>query len=256
MEIQVLMSTMNQNNNKIIGKSQINNGVIINQCGKDSKYTVGSSIKWVDSSSKGLSTSRNLAIQNSNAEICLLADDDMIYIEKYEDIIKEYFNKLNADIICFQVEGIERPFKKYGNKMKNIGYLSALKVSSVEIAFRTESIIQNKLVFDEKFGSGAIFKMGEENIFLYDALRKGLKIKYVPLKIADLHLSKSSWFKGFNSEYLQNRGAVFYRMSKIGHLFLILQFAIRKRKLFNNMNVVRVFREMFRGAQKYKKLKN
>ncbi len=54
---------------------------------------------------KGLSKSRNLAIQHSNAEILLLADDDLVYQSDYVETIVKYHNKYKeADILCFYVE--------------------------------------------------------------------------------------------------------------------------------------------------------
>ena len=52
----------------------------------------------------GLSKSRNLAIENAKADICLLADDDIVYENNFESIILNAFN-LNpcADIITFKM---------------------------------------------------------------------------------------------------------------------------------------------------------
>ena len=40
----------------------------------------------------GLSKSRNLAIANAKADICLLADDDIVYENNFESIILNAFN--------------------------------------------------------------------------------------------------------------------------------------------------------------------
>ena len=70
---------------------------------------------------KGLSKSRNQAIQLSNAEILLLADDDVRYQEDYVDTIVKYHNKFSdADIICFYVESRNKKRKtKRLNTRKN-----------------------------------------------------------------------------------------------------------------------------------------
>lgn len=89
-----------------------------------------------------------------------------------------------------------------------------MKLSSVEVAFRLDSIKKNGICFNEYFGAGSRFYMGEENIFLFDCLKRGLKILYVPIKVADLHIQNSSWFNGFDKTYFINRGASFTAMSE------------------------------------------
>ena len=58
-------------------------------------------------------------------------------------------------------------------------------VSTIEMVFRREKV-QNQLLFDERFGLGTKFlTCGEEEIWLIDALRAGLKIKYFPERIVE-----------------------------------------------------------------------
>ncbi|WP_394172412.1 glycosyltransferase [Guptibacillus hwajinpoensis] len=257
MSLQVLVSTMNRKNKKLIEKMNIKtDAIIINQCDQNLNSNVrlgNKSIKWINSNERGLSRSRNLALEYATGELCVLADDDLEYVSNYENIIKEQF-ELNptADIITFQVEGIERKFKTYGSRQKKINFFNSMKVSSVEIAFRLESIKKKNIKFNSLFGAGAQYSMGEENIFLSNCINEGLKIIYVPLKIADLHIGESSWFKGFNKEYFINRGAVFTAMSKKMALLLIFQFAIRKHKAYSeNFSLLKSIKYMLHGKNKY-----
>lgn len=259
MDLQVLVSTMHQKDYSLLQKMNIqSDAIVINQGDSSGIYEFEnqkSQIKWVDTTERGLSRSRNEALRKATKEICLLSDDDLEYVPHYKEIITEAFiNNPKADIIVFQVEGIERRFKKYTPKKRNIGFLNAMKISSVEIAFKLQSIRDKNLDFDELFGAGAKYPMGEENIFLSEALKCGLKIVYVPAKIANLHMGNSCWFKGFNKEYLMSRGAGFAAMSnKMGYL-LIVQFALRKYKLFkDNYSLREVFVFMFEGRRRYLK---
>ncbi len=260
MNLQVLISTMHQEKpDNLLSQMNIQtNSIVVNQCAFDSNEIIKSEIDnkkttWINSSERGLSKSRNLALRNSSAEICLLADDDMKYTDDYEMIVLQAFkDNPKADVISFKVEGIERLFKSYSSKMMRVRYICSLKLASVEIAFRREKIINKGIRFSEEFGAGAKYSMGEENIFLYDCLKKGLRIYYVPLKIADIHLGNSSWFTGFNEKYFFNKGAVFARMSKTFSMLLILQFAIRKYKLYHNeYKLFDVYRFMRNGRRKY-----
>lgn len=258
MNLQVLVSTMNQENINLIKKMKINsNAVVINQCEIDSihKYDInGSFVKWINSKSRGLSRSRNLALKYATEEICLFSDDDEEFVPNYENIILEQFNKYpDADIITFQVEGIESNFKTYPSYPKVINYITSMKISSVEIAFRLKSIREANIQFNEAFGAGSNkYLMGEENIFLFEALKKGLKIVYVPVKIANLHIGESTWFRGYNKDYFVSRGAAFTAMSKKLSLLLIIQFAIRKYKLYNEQtSIIEAIKYMLQGRQEY-----
>ncbi|NMA64802.1 MAG: glycosyltransferase family 2 protein [Clostridiaceae bacterium] len=261
MSFQVLVSTMQQKGHGLLEKMKItSNAVIVNQgfCKSLENLTFENNlITWINSPKRGLSMSRNMAIQNATANICLLADDDEVFVDHYERIILEQFeNNPDYDIIAFQAEGIEEKFKNYHPKTRDIGYLYSMKISSVEIAFRLKRIKEKGIKFNELFGAGAKYFAGEENIFLFECLRKGLKIKYVPVKIADLHIGDSSWFKGYNKEYFIAKGAIFTAMSKAFSILFILQFAIRKRELFRDeLSITEAVKFMFKGRKEYLNLK-
>lgn len=262
MDLQVLISTMNQQDHELINKMNIDsNTVVINQNNKrsiDDFCIKSSKITWINSETKGLSKSRNMAVENATSDICVLADDDLEYIKGYKDIILEQFKLYpDADIITFQVEGIERKFKEYYNKPRKLNYLTSMKTSSVEIAFRLDSIKKSVIQFNELFGSGAKYISGEENLFLMDCLKSGLKLQYVPIKIANLHMGESSWFKGYNKKYFETKGAVFAAISKTLSIPLIIQFALRKHKLFcQEMTRRQSIKIMFKGRREFLKEAN
>ena len=262
MELQALISTMNQQDYELINEMNIDtNAIVINQGDRKSvdKFNSNNSkITWINSKSRGLSKSRNIALRNATSAVCLLADDDLKYIKGYKDIILEQFKLYpNADIITFQVEGIENKFKDYYNKPRNLNYLTSMKVSSVEIAFKVDSIRKKDICFNELFGSGAKYISGEESLFLIDSLKSGLKLQYVPIKIADLHLGESSWFKGYNKDYFSTKGAVFAAMSEIFSIPLIIQFALRKHKLFSReMTRSQAIKIMLKGRREFLKGNN
>ena len=257
MLLQVLVSTMETGNFELKEKMNIqSNAIIINQGSNNSIEKLeakGKLVTWINSTERGLSVSRNMALENASADICLLADDDEVFIDNYEQIILGQFKKNpDYDIIAFQVEGIEEKFKNYSSKERDIGFIYSMKISSVEIAFRLDRIKEKAIRFNELFGAGSKYFAGEENIFLYDCLRAGLKIKYVPIKIADLHIGQSSWFKGYNEEYFIAKGAIFTAMSKTFSAVLILQFAFRKRDLYKeNHSIIEAIQLMFKGRKEY-----
>ncbi len=275
MRLQVLLSAMNLKDESYVDSLNItSDAVVVNQWTEQSPYadTIRDEsgnvtgilsierfkrnningdeheVVFIESSERGLSRSRNMAIKASNADICILCDNDVEYVPNYDRIIVKAFEKYtDADLIVFYIKRKEKPEPNY-KREKRMGYLSMLKIFSPEIAFRRNSI--EGLSFNPMFGAGATYQMGEENIFLYDCLKKGKKIYYVPVKIAELREEKSTWFRGFDKEFFIARGANYAMMSRTFYWVLILQYAVRKRRLYKDeISFVNAVKYMFEGSR-------
>lgn len=251
-KIQVLLSTMHQNGTEVLKKMNIGHDscVVVNQTDGDGvrDYNNGQ-VMWIDSSDRGLSKSRNLAISHASADICMLADDDMIYADNYQEIVQEAFRQHpEYDVITFQAEGIDKKFKDYYPQSRDITFFSVRSVASVEIAFRLDPIRKHNLHFNERFGAGCEFNHGEENLFLYDCLAKGLKILYIPKVIAKLYVGDSTWFKGYDQNYFRTNGAFFYNISKTFWWVFALRFAIfRYKRYAKECTLVNALKYMWQG---------
>ena len=256
MTLEVLISTMHQGDYSLLKRMKIaSDAVVVNQCNKDSREVFsyfGHRIIWINTTERGLSRSRNMAIKNASADICMLADDDLEYRPEYTQIVLSSFSDNNSDIIGFQVEGIEKKFKNYARKEYAVLYRKSMKMASVEIAFRRNSFINNNIHFDEMIGAGTEFLMGEENALLFQCLRKKLKIYYIPKVIADLHIGESTWFTERNEQYFIGKGASFAAMKTPFTILLVLQFAFRKRNLYkDNVTVSQAIKHMLKGKNLY-----
>lgn len=260
MKVEVLVSTMNKKEKStLIEDMKINDCVIINQITKSIEPSENQYLgdkKFISFKEKGLSRSRNKAIKYSSADICVMADDDMYYEDNYEKIIVDSYLKYpKADIIAFYVDDENVSRRKKIMKEGKISLLNSMKLQSVQVTFKRNSIVSNDLLFDENFGTGSIYPWGEENIFLFDAKRKKMNIYYVPIKIATLKdTGVTSWDRSNNVEHYNNQGIIYYRMSKILYMFLIIQFVLRKRYIYaNDMTSLQVFKAMVDGVKKYKR---
>lgn len=256
MTIQVLIATMNQTDYLLLDRMKINSdAVVVNQCNEESQTVLnyrGHTVLWINTTERGLSKSRNMAIRNATADICMLADDDMEYHADYTDIVCSAFNNISADIISFQVCGIEQQFKKYSNKSCAISHMKSMKIASVEIAFRRDIFIANDIMFDEIIGAGTEFMMGEENAMLLQCLHKKMKIYYEPKQIANLHIGNSSWFTERNKQFFTGKGAAFAAMKTPFTSLLILQWALRKRALYKqSISTYEAIKAMQKGKKMY-----
>ena len=86
MTIEVLVATMNQEDDCSlhIDMNIQSDAIIGNQCGrneiKELEYN-GHRIKYLSFAEKGVGLNRNNALMRSTADICVLADDDQIFVD-------------------------------------------------------------------------------------------------------------------------------------------------------------------------------
>lgn len=230
-------------------KPPLSRYLVINQ----TQQTCKNSNNVFNYNEKGISISRNRALQKASADICLFADDDIVFLPSAEAIILNAFeNNPDADIITFQAQTPEGGlFKPYSPKKKWHNSRSLMQVTSFEISFKTKSIATTDLAFDKRFGLGAKFPAGEENIFLLDAFRQGLKILYIPIPIV-IHPAKSSGSNFNNKALILAKGAAFYRMFGFSAYIILLLFAYRKYPL-SNLSYLKFYQLMCQGIRQYKK---
>ena len=209
MRLEILLSCMHQSDDTLVHQSNITGDVlVVNQCDWDGETvcpTQHGKARIICNPDRGLTKSRNLAIEKSQADICLLCDDDEQFAPDYEQtIINAYRAHPQADIIAFKVMG--QP-KTLPDRVMRLRFPKVLNVSSWQISFRRESLIKTGVRFDELLGAGSGNGAEEELKFLLDCQRAGLKIWYVPEVIATVGQGDSTWFHGFDREFFYNRGA-------------------------------------------------
>jgi len=263
MNIEILISTLNQKDPITLIK-QMNiksNALIINQCDRNEykEFIIDNNIiRIIYSKERGLSKSRNLAIKNSSADICVIADDDVVYDDKAIEIIIDAYNKYqDADLIAFDVPSTNSNRQTRSLKEGRVCFLKSMRISSFQITFKREALLAKNIFFNELFGSGSRYTCGEENILLAECLKKGSKMYYVSKRIGIVHHKQSQWYTGQEDpNILKARGAAFYAMNQKLSLLLLMQFSIRKRKLFHDLTMFEAFKYMYDGLREYKAIKN
>lgn len=258
MDIELLISTMNMvdPDAQIQREGASGKSVIINQITKDDKKNfqiTSGHHRCYSFYEKGLSRSRNHAIDKAKGDICTLSDDDMTYRKSYEKIIEKAYQKYpEADLIAFSFlypDGKERHHLKPGR----VKPLWTLKLNSAMVTFKRKSIVDNHIRFDERFGAGSDYPWGEENIFLLDCVRHGLKIYYVPIVIGKLQPGESSWDRHGTPEHCRQQGALYYRMSSKYYWAFIIHFVLFRRKYYiEDSSTYTALKCMFEGAWKFR----
>ena len=209
MKLDILLSCMHQENTDIITRTGITgSAVVVNQCGREGEQSVPTdrgAVRWIDTTDRGLTRSRNMAIEASGADICMLCDDDEVFSEDYERRILDAYGALpQADVIIFTVGNWKNPF---GTQTRELKFPQTIKASSVQISFRRESLVRSGVRFDPLLGAGSGNGAEEEMKFLLDCQRADLRIFFVPAEVASLNTRDSTWFQGFDEAFFYNRGA-------------------------------------------------
>ena len=108
MVIQVLVAAMNQKDHSLLEKMNIkSNAIIGNQCDYNSiekfKYQ-DYDIVYLNFAEKGVGLNRNNSLMRATGDICLFADDDMIYENDYVKKVEKAFEENpKADILIFNL---------------------------------------------------------------------------------------------------------------------------------------------------------
>lgn len=261
-DIQILISTMNRMDFDFLKAMFVFtdfsnfNLLVVNQTNSDRLLQSNfENIEVINSFEKGLSKSRNLALQRASKDLVVLTDDDVIFQSGFEDFVLNAFNSNpNHDGFRFQYENENRILsKKYPKKfLSKLSDFEILNASSVELVFKKDSIKSKGLLFDENFGLGSKFYMGEEAIFVSDAIKKGLNIGFVPKTIL-IHSDLSTGEKTSSSKLYFIQSAVFYRI--FGKLYLNwvalkLFFDLKQGKI-NISQVYYLFSQALKGKKSY-----
>ena len=164
--------------------------------------------------STGLSANRNNALRHCATPLALIADDDVTYShEQLDRLIETFDSHPEVDVACFQVKTAEGTFfKRYAAEEFDYGEQpSGTYYSSLEIAFRLDPRLP---VFDTRFGLGASYlSCGEEEVFLHQAHKLGLHIRYFPHVICTIPSTLTTGSRFFEDKRVRrSKGAVFYML--------------------------------------------
>ncbi|WP_089138359.1 hypothetical protein [Vibrio rumoiensis] len=217
----VLKSIPKENSNKIF--------VICHQVSNTSfiKSEIDrSDIIYIESRVLGLSKSRNILLEyffnNYKKSIFVLTDDDVIYQDvDVSDIYDEFVTK-KADILISRVWSFEQWFKDYESRPLVHDLKSVRSVSSIEIIGNGASFTNSDktILFNERFGLGAKYKLGEEPIFLTKIIENGYRILSTDLSLF-VHPKESSGTIIVKEFYYAKSGYYVYFYGKvIGSLLL------------------------------------
>lgn len=256
MKLEMLMSCMHQTDDTLVRRSRLTgDAVVVNQCDQDAYteyHTDGGTARVFSTRQRGLTKSRNMAIGKSRADICMLCDDDEVFVPDYADKILSAYEKLpQADVIIFKLVNLPPSFE---DKVLRLKFPRTMKVCSCQISFRRQRLLDTGVRFDELLGAGTGNGAEEELKFLRDCEKAGLTIYYVPEEIATVEQDASTWFSGFTETFFENRGATTRYILGLGLASVYaVYYVVRKRALYQDqLSPGQALRATFRGIRENK----
>lgn len=254
MSLELLVSAMNiKNIPKFVEAMNIRTkAIIINQTDSN-KYDKYNNIEIYSFHERGVGLSRNNALMRADSDIVVLADDDIHYVDDYEQIIIDEFKRLPfADMIIFNIKSNNPNVPLIDiKKTSRLNKFNHLKYGGARVAFKLKSQRNNNIFFSLLFGGGCKYGSGEDTIFIHDFIKKGLKVYTSKKVIGNVDQKESTWFKGYNEKFFYDKGALYYYMFEKISVFLMIRYAYMMRKKTMNLSFHEILKIMKKGGKEY-----
>lgn len=240
MKVTVLVSTMHQKDYSIVERMNIqSDAIIINQCEKNNIVELQKSeynIKILSLKERGVGLSRNTALMRATSDFVVFADDDETFVDGYaETIIEEFKRHPKADMLIFNVKSKNKLRPQYEiKKYSRVYKYTCLKYGAVRIAIRLDKLREVNVYFSLLFGGGAKYSNGEDSLFICECIDKGLKVYASEKLIGYVEQNDSTWFKGYNKKYFNDRGVLYKKISKYFYWLLSIRFLIKIHRHYKN----------------------
>ncbi len=217
MKLEVLVTTMHQSDfSKFMQMNLQTDAVIANQASSNAyveQEINGHTVKLVTTNTRGTSRNRNIALCHSTAEYVLFSDDDLVFVDGYEQMIQaEFADHPEADAIKFNLYDISQTRKISMGQIEKFGPATRQNMGGSGVwglVIKRDVLIRNNVYFREDFGPGTENYCGEDTIFLQKLINAKIGFFRSPVVIAGIDQAISSWFEGHNEKYFTVTGKIF-----------------------------------------------
>jgi hypothetical protein len=140
----------------------------------------------------GVARSRNAAIDHAGRRYLLFCDDDVV--PDVHGVLRAaaHLHRTGGALALGQaVDPDGRPRKRYPREIRRLSRWDTARAATYEMLVDVEQVRRAGVRFDERFGAGATYHLGDEFIFIADLLRAGLRGDAVPF-VFGIHPAQSS----------------------------------------------------------------
>ena len=176
-------------------------------------------VRYFRLNGKGLSISRNVALDNANADYIWIMDDDVTIKNGSLSKIEEALHKYDPDVLVLDHDSNNKDRRAF-REGQVINKITAMSVCSIDLLIKVSSL--HGVRFPTELGLGTDYPSGEEYVFCCDLLKRKQKIVKTNISVAihPQHTSGQDFYsnmnkflakkKMFNHVYGRMLGAFFY----------------------------------------------
>lgn len=255
---EILCVTMHQHDFSKIKEMNIHSDVVFANQGNHTSYEEYNferhKAKMISTETRGVGINRNLALSYASADICLFADDDVVYADDMEDrVVAEFVAHPDADIMVFHLDTTDpaRKQKKYHVTRKCTPW-ERMPWGGFRIAFRLSAVRKANIWFTALYGGGCIFPSGEDSMWLNEAKRAGLTFYVSKETIGAVSFEESTWFTGFDKKFFFAKGAYYQAMHARNIYLWMLYFLLRVKE--TELPLSEKFAWMQHGRRAYREM--
>ena len=186
-------------------------------------------VNYIHTQTKGVTKSRNIAINNVKTKYMWFMDDDITIVDEDIKRVGYIVGENNDNTLIFRVVDeygcLRKRYKKGGF---NNNKFSILNTGTIEILVDVEFIKNNGVLFPEDLGAGASLPLGDESVFLSRILERNGKI--ISIECSPItHPKESSGLKWTESHFLAKKKSFNYIFGRCGWLLFFI-FCLYKYK--------------------------
>lgn len=253
--MQVLVATMHQTDTSLAEKMNIRcDAVLANQADRTEitvEKTPHGQRKMITTDTRGVGLNRNIALLASDADILLLADDDVTYNDDMPAAVEAAFEALpQADVIVFSMDilknGEVTPRRE--KAVRRLRVHNAMRYGTYRIAVRRRALLNHNITFHQSFGGGCPFSAGEDSLFLKSCFDSGLRVYVHPYTLGTCCKDTSTWFRGCDDKYFYDKGVLMRKLFPRTAYLMALYFGVRF-KLPTEKGVFTRLRWIYKGVR-------
>ena len=191
----------------------VKNLVVVQNPEKISLPDFAPDVRVFELNNRGVTKSRNTVLANTDTKYLLFGDDDISFSSAGIEAALTFLEQ-NLDISILLLRAVDESGKlrkQYPQSAHSLRLTNSAKAATYELIIRVADIKAAGITFDENFGAGAKNYLGDEYIFIADAIRAGLKGKFLPITIA-VHPAESSGSIKNTREDIRARSKIFGRV--------------------------------------------
>lgn len=181
---------------------------------------------------KGISKSRNRAIEHCTTDYIWFLDDDIEFVLSELVQLTELLKNTHDDLCIVKIGSLEDKHKYYKDySRRHYGVINKqielLRISSIEIVAKHKFLVGQDIKFDERLGLGTQYPCCEENNFLIDSFKHGAKIANIDITPI-LHTTKREHRLTVGLGHYFARGYTASRFNVVIKWLLIIRWSVRR----------------------------